>query len=160
MWKVVEVLVAMSWRSASPSGPIFLYQDRSIRWEASFCPLFRRFVELRRWDRGLKYPSVREKFVRVFCFGWVKVCVMFESSRARIIPRIVTIMAAVFVIIGIVIGGVFVGIISDVMSRPAMMLPRARRVIGLVIAGSFSFIGVIGGIRVNPVWTSRVMRMV
>lgn len=50
----VEVLAAMSWRSASPSGPIFLYQDRSIRWEAMFCPLLSRFAELSRCTRGLK----------------------------------------------------------------------------------------------------------
>lgn len=41
---MVEVLVAMSCKSAMPSGPIFLYQDKSIRWEASFCPLSRSFV--------------------------------------------------------------------------------------------------------------------
>lgn len=34
---------------------------------------------------------------------------MFESSRARMIPRIVRMMAAVFVAVGMVIGGVFVG---------------------------------------------------
>lgn len=110
VWKVVEVLVAMSCRSASPSGPIFLYQDRSIRCEAIFCPLFSRFVELRRCISGLKYPSVDEKFRRVVCFGWVKVCVMFESSRARIAPRTVTIIAVVFVSMGMVIGGVFAGV--------------------------------------------------
>lgn len=35
---------------------------------------------------------------------------MFESSRARMIPRIVRMIAAVFVVVGMVIGGVFVGI--------------------------------------------------
>lgn len=35
---------------------------------------------------------------------------MFESSRARIMPRIVRMMAAVFVVVGMVIGGVFVGV--------------------------------------------------
>lgn len=44
------------------------------------------------------------------------------------------------------------------MSRPAIMLPRARRVIGFVVRGSFSFIGVIVGIRVNSVCTRRVIR--
>lgn len=83
---------------------------------------------------------------------------MFRSSRARIAPRIVAIIAVVFVSVGMVIGGVFVGVIYDVMSRPARMLPRARRVIGLVIVGLFSFMGVIVGVRVNPVWTSKVMR--
>lgn len=35
------------------------------------------------------------------------------------------------------------------MSRPAMMLPKASRVIGLRVSGLFSFIGVIVGMRVN-----------
>lgn len=39
-----------------------------------------------------------------------------------------------------------------------MMLPRARRVIGLMIVGLFSFIEGVGSIRVDPVWTRRVMR--
>lgn len=34
---------------------------------------------------------------------------MFESSRARIMPRIVMVIAAVFVSVGMVIGGVFIG---------------------------------------------------
>lgn len=68
-------------------------------------------MELRRWDRWLKYPRVVEKFRRVFCFGWVRVCVMFDNSRARMMPRVVTMIAAVFVEVGMVIGGVFVGVI-------------------------------------------------
>lgn len=44
------------------------------------------------------------------------------------------------------------------MSRPAAMLPRARRVMGLMIVGLFSFIGVIVVARVNPVCTSMVRR--
>lgn len=44
------------------------------------------------------------------------------------------------------------------MSRPAVMLPRARRVIGLMSVGVFSFMGVIVDVRGDPVWTSRVMR--
>lgn len=85
-------------------------------------------------------------------------CVIVESSRARAMPSIVAVMAAVFVERGMVIGGVFVGIIYDVMSRPARMLPRARRVSGAVIVGLFSFIGGFGGVRGNPVWTSSVIR--
>lgn len=38
------------------------------------------------------------------------------------------------------------------------MLPKAKRVIGLVICGLFSSIGVIVGIRVNFVCTRRVIR--
>lgn len=83
---------------------------------------------------------------------------MFESSRARMMPRPVMMMAAVFVIVGIVIGGVLVGRMKDVMSSPAVMLPRARRVIGLMIVGLFSFIEVVDEVRVNPVCTRRIMR--
>lgn len=46
------------------------------------------------------------------------------------------------------------------MRSPAVMLPSARRVRGEVTAWLFSFIGVSGGIRVNPVCTSTVMRIV
>ena len=46
------------------------------------------------------------------------------------------------------------------MSSPAMTLPRARREIGFMMVGSFSLIGVIGGMRGNSVCTSRVMRRV
>lgn len=97
--------------------------------------------------------------MRWFGLGWVRVCVMFESSRARTTPRIVTRMAAVLVIRGMVIGGVLVGVMKEVINIPAIMLPRARRVRGAVISGLFSFIGVIGGIRVCPAWTRRVIRM-
>lgn len=62
MWRGVEVLAAIICRSASPSGPIFLYQERSIRWEAIFCPLFSRLVVLERCVRRLKYPREEEKF--------------------------------------------------------------------------------------------------
>lgn len=51
--------------------------------------------------------------MRWFCFEGVREWVMFESSKARMIPRVVIMIAAVFVIIGMVIGGVFVGRIRD-----------------------------------------------
>lgn len=59
---MVEVLAVMVCRLARPSGPIFLYHDRSIRWLAIFCPVLSSAVELGRWVRRLKYPSVEEKF--------------------------------------------------------------------------------------------------
>ena len=46
------------------------------------------------------------------------------------------------------------------MRKPAVILPSASRVIGEVTAGLFSFMGVRGGIRVKPVCTSVVMRIV
>lgn len=95
----------------------------------------------------------------MFCLEGVRLWVRFNSSSASIIPRIVTMMAAIFVTIGMVMGGVFVGRTLDVIRRPAIMLPSASRVIGLVTAGEFSLIGVIGGIRVNPACTISVIRM-
>lgn len=44
------------------------------------------------------------------------------------------------------------------MRRPARMVPRARRRMGEVIVGLFSFTAEIGDVRVNPVWTSKVIR--
>lgn len=73
-------------------------------------------------------------------------CVRLESSNARMKPRMVTAIAAIFVIAGMVIGGVFRGRMKDVMSRPAVMLPTARRVIGLVIVGLFSLIDAVEGV--------------
>lgn len=89
----------------------------------------------------------------------VRLWVRFSSSNASMMPRIVTMIAAIFVIIGMVIGGVFVGRMLDVIRRPAITLPNASRVMGLVTAGEFSLIGVIEGIRVNPVCTMSIIRM-
>lgn len=52
---------------------------------------------------------MEEKFRDVVCFGWVRVWAMFESSRAKMMPRVVTMIAVVFVSVGMVIGSVFVG---------------------------------------------------
>ena len=63
------------------------------------------------------------------------------NSRARSKPRIVTVRAASFSRGGIDITGVFKGRMFEVISRPAMMLPQASRLIGLITAGLFSLIG-------------------
>lgn len=57
-------------------------------------------------------------------------------------------------------GGVFMGRMKEVIINPAVMLPSASRVIEAITAGLFSFIGVRGGIRTNPVCTSTVIRIV
>lgn len=115
---------------------------------------------LRRWIRGLKYPREVEKFEKAVCFVGRRVWAIFEISRARAIPRAVTTRAVILMERGMVIVGVFVGMVNEVMRKPAMMLPRASRVMGEVTAGLFSFIGVRGEIRVKPVCTSMVMRIV
>ena len=94
----------------------------------------------------------------MLCLGCVRACVIVDSSRARTMPSIVAMMAAVFVGVGMVMGRVFVGVMYDVMSRPTRMLPKARRVRGLVIMGLFSFIGGFVDVRGNLVWTNNVIR--
>lgn len=63
------------------------------------------------------------------------------SSRARRRPRIVTISAASLRRGGMVITGVFRGKIFEVIKRPAIMLPQASRLMGLITAGLFSLMG-------------------
>lgn len=61
LWREVEISDDVRCRSANPSGPNFLYQDRSISWVAIFWPGWRRFKELDRCIRGLKKPREDEK---------------------------------------------------------------------------------------------------
>lgn len=63
------------------------------------------------------------------------------SSKARRSPPIVTIRAASLSRGGIVMTGVFNGIMFEVIRRPAMMLPQASRLMGLITAGLFSLMG-------------------
>lgn len=63
------------------------------------------------------------------------------NSRARRRPIIVTRRAASLRSGGIVMMGVFRGVMLEVIKRPAIMLPHASRLIGLMTAGLFSLIG-------------------
>lgn len=63
------------------------------------------------------------------------------NSKAVMRPIIVTSKAASFNKGGIDIIGVFKGVILDVISRPAIILPQAKRLIGLMTAVLFSLIG-------------------
>lgn len=56
-------------------------------------------------------------------------------------PRAVTASAASLRGRGIDIIGVFKGVMLEVMSRPATMLPQASRLIGLMTVGLFSLMG-------------------
>lgn len=58
---MVATLAADICRLARPSGPSSLYQERSTRWEAMFCPPVRNVFMLRRCVKGLKYPREIEK---------------------------------------------------------------------------------------------------
>lgn len=63
------------------------------------------------------------------------------SCRAVSSPRIETVSAASFRRGGIDITGVFRGRMFEVINRPAMMLPQARRLMGLITAELFSLMG-------------------
>lgn len=73
-------------------------------------------------------------------------------------PRIVTARAAVFRRGGIDITGVFKGRMLDVISKPARMLPQARRLIGLITVGLFSLMGESELNRGNPIDTKNTTR--
>lgn len=66
---------------------------------------------------------------------------MDASSNAVRRPRIVTISALSFRVGCIVMMGVLRGRMLDVIRRPAIILPQASRLIGLITAGLFSLIG-------------------
>ena len=87
------------------------------------------------------------------CFD---VCV--ASSRATMRPRIETVRAASFNAGGIVITGVFAGEMFEVIRRPAIMLPQANRLIGLITAGLFSLMGERAVNRGCPIDTKKMMR--
>lgn len=106
------------------------------------CPKIRFSLGVRRWIIAGKKPSMLEKWWGVR-LGVALNCLLVKeaSSRAAKTPMIVTVRAASFRIGGIDITGVFIGRIFDVIRRPAIILPQANRLIGLITAGLFSLIG-------------------
>lgn len=83
---------------------------------------------------------------------------MEASSRAISRPTMVTIRAASLSKGGMDITGVFRGIILEVIRRPAMILPQASRLIGLITAGLFSLMGESGLKRGCPIDTKNTIR--
>lgn len=79
-----------------------------------------------------------------FRVGVVLSClaVIVVNAMAVRTPTIVTVIAASLRDRGMVIIGVFDGRKFNVMISPAIMLPHARRLMGLITAGLFSLIGV------------------
>ena len=111
-------------------GPMFSYQIRSVRCVAVFWLNFRLRRVSERWIKVLKYIN---KFEKVWIFdGFVLLLVIVISSRARVKPMIVMINADSFIWWGMVICGVFIGVVFSEISKPAIMLPAANRMIGLV----------------------------
>lgn len=81
------------------------------------------------------------------------------SSRAKSRPRMVTVRAAILRRGGIVITWVFRGRMFEVISSPAIILPQASRLIGLITAGLFSLIGDRELNRGCPMDTKKITRM-
>lgn len=80
------------------------------------------------------------------------------SSKAITRPEMVTIRAANLSKGGMVITGVFKGTMFEVIRRPAIMLPQASRLIGLITAGLFSLMGESEGNRGWPIETKKTTR--
>lgn len=140
----------------NPFGPTFSYQDRSIRCVVMFWLNFKFIIGSERCIRVLKYANKFEKLWMLEGF-WVLFIIMV-NSKASNRPRIVIVNAVVLMYVGIVVGGVFNGAMFSEISNPAMMLPIARRVIGLMIVGLFSFNRSVEGYRGFPVCTKIKMR--
>lgn len=76
-------------------------------------------------------------------FDCVFICfvVIVANSKAVKSPRVVMIKAVIFSEKGIVITGVFVWCIFNVIKKPVIMLPQAKRLMGLITVRLFSLIG-------------------
>lgn len=77
----------------------------------------------------------------------VRLLVRLFRSSAIVNPAMVTISAIVFKYHGMVITWIVVGGMLYEMKNPARMLPRARRLIGLISSGLLSLIMIVGGKR-------------
>lgn len=129
-------------REATALGPDFSSQVWSIIWLAIAWPRVRLSLGVKRWMMAGKKPNMLEKWWGVSRgVGLNCLFVRDASSKARSRPRMVTVRAASLSIGGMDMTGVFRGRMLDVINRPAMMLPQARRLIGLITAGLFSLIG-------------------
>lgn len=140
-------------------GPVFSSHVRSIVWLAMVCPSIRLTLGVRRWMIGGKKPNMLEKWWGVGRgLGLNCLFVSVASSRAVRSPNTVTVRAASLSRGGIDITGVFRGIVFEMRMSPAMMLPQARRLRGLMIIGLFSLIG---GSGLNRGWfidTKKIIR--
>lgn len=81
------------------------------------------------------------------------------SSMASVNPAIVTANAESFRYSGMVICGIVMGGMEFEMRKPAKMLPRARRIMGLTRRGLFSLMFVEVGKRGLPRSAKKMMRV-
>lgn len=156
---LLVIVIKGMFRVVVALGPIFSSHVWSIVWEAIACPRIRFSLGVRRWMIAGKNPNMLEKWwgeslgVGLYCLF-----VSEASSSAVRRPIIVTNRAAVFSRRGIDITGVFKGVILEVISRPAITLPQASRLIGLMTAGLFSLMGGREVKRGYPMDTKKITR--
>ena len=147
------------WEVITALGPVFSSQVWSTIWLAMFWPRKNAETGAKRWTISGKKPNKAEN--RCMCrlgIGLYCLLVSRASSIATSRPIIVTARAASLRRGGMDMTGVFRGVILEVISRPAMMLPHASRLRGLISAGLFSLIGERGLNRGCPIGTKKTTR--
>lgn len=156
---LLVVVIRGRFRVAVAFGPIFSSHAWSIVWEAMACPRARFSLGVRRWIIIGKKPSMLEKWWRE-SFGVGLYCLLVNEASSSAVrrPMIVTARAAVLRRRGMDITGVFRGVIFEVIRSPAMMLPQANRLIGLITVGLFSLMGERGLKRGCPMETKKITR--
>lgn len=114
-------------------GPISSHCRSSL---VACFPRVRLSFGIRRWTIDGKNPSILEKLCSVRV-GVILIClvVVVASARAMRRPAIVTVRAAILRERGIVIIGVFDGRKFEVIIKPAIILPQARRSIDAMTSG-------------------------
>lgn len=92
--------------------------------------------------------------------GLVLNCLLVNIVNSIAIKRPITVTrrAAIFRTTGMVMTGVLEGRKLDVMISPAMMLPQASRLMGLITDALFSLIGDMGRKRGVPIVTKNTTR--
>lgn len=96
----------------------------------------------------------------VMRFGVVLNCLLVSDASSNAIrrPEMVTRRAANFNGRGMVITGVLEGSKFEVIRSPAIMLPQASRLMGLMTEGLFSLIGATAVKRGCPIETKKITR--
>ena len=123
------------------------------------CPKVKFSFGANRWTMAGKNPSMLEKLCEMR-LGVVLNCLLVSdaSSNAMRRPKMVTRRAANFKWVGMVITGVLDGRKFEVIRSPAMMLPQASRLIGLITEGLFSLMGAVVVKRGCPIETKKTTR--
>lgn len=92
--------------------------------------------------------------------GFILTCLLVREANSRAVkrPRIVTISALSLRRGCIVMMGVLRGVMLEVIRSPAITLPQASRLMGLITAGLFSLMGESGRKRGWPMDTKNTTR--